>query len=298
VVLIAPLVIEQGTQFVDDLPGMIEGLQAWYRAQLTALAGSQLPIIGDIPFERGLELESEDVTAFVTEQIRALQPSWEDAIGLGRGVQTGLAILGYLVLTPVLTFYILRDFPSMQEWVSRLVPRDRREWTLGFLRRYDTLVGEYLRGQVLVALFVGLATGLGFWLVGFPNAVLLGVIAGVFNIVPYLGLVVSLVPALLIAVLTTPIWLSLLKVMGVFFAVQSLDSYFLSPKIIGDRVGLHPVWVMLAIIAFGSFFGIIGLLLAIPLAVLIKLLIVNMLATYKRSVYYRQADAVRDSEEV
>lgn len=298
VVLIAPLVIEQGTQFVNDLPGMIEGLQVWYRAQLTALAGSQLPIISDIPFERGLELESEDVTAYVTEQVRALQPSWEDAIGLGRGVQTALAILGYLVLTPVLTFYILRDFPTMQEWVSRLVPRDRREWTLGFLRRYDTLVGEYLRGQVLVALFVGLATGLGFWLVGFPNAVFLGVVAGVFNIVPYLGLVVSLVPALLIAVLTTPIWLSLLKVMGVFFAVQSLDSYFLSPKIIGSRVGLHPVWVMLAIIAFGSFFGIIGLLLAIPLAVLIKLLIINMLATYKRSVYYRQADAVRDSEEV
>jgi predicted PurR-regulated permease PerM len=128
---------------------------------------------------------------------------------------------------------------------------------------------------------------LGFWIVGFPNAVLLGVVAGVFNIVPYLGLIVSLIPALLIALLTPPLWLSLLKVAGVFFVVQSLDSYFISPKIVGDRVGLHPVWVMFAIIGFASVFGVVGLLLAIPLAVLVKLVIENSVATYKASVYYR-----------
>ena len=295
-ILIVPLVIEQGSRFIEDLPGMIEGVQAWYQAQVRALANSRLPLVREIAFERALEVESEDVVEFLSEQIEALGLSWENAIGLGRGLQTVLTILGYLVLTPVLTFYLLRDFPSLKGWVGRMVPRDHRERTLSFFRRYDRLVGEFLRGQLLVALFVGVATGLGFWLVGFPNAVLLGVVAGVFNIVPYLGLVVSLIPALLIAVLTAPVWLSLLKVAGVFFAVQALDGYFLSPKIIGDRVGLHPVWVMLAILAFGSFFGIIGLLLAIPLAVLIKLLIVNSVATYKKSVYYRQAETVRDEE--
>jgi predicted PurR-regulated permease PerM len=167
------------------------------------------------------------------------------------------------------------------------LPPGRRDGTLSFLHRYDVLLGEYLRGQLLVATFVGIATGVGFWIVGFPNAVLLGVIAGVFNIVPYLGLIVSLIPALLIALLTPPFWLSLLKVAGVFFVVQSLDSYFFSPKIVGDRVGLHPVWVMLAIIGFASVFGIVGLLLAIPIAVLIKLVIENMIARYKGSVYYR-----------
>ncbi|HUP00102.1 MAG TPA: AI-2E family transporter [Gemmatimonadota bacterium] len=296
--LIVPLVVEQGTRFVEDLPEMIEGAQSWYRAQITGLANSRIPIIRDIQFERALEVDSEDVVAYLSRQIEALGISWENAIGLGRGLQTALTILGYLILTPVLTFYLLRDFPSLQEWVSRVVPRDRRDRTLAFLRRYDKLVGEFLRGQLLVALLVGIATGVGFWLVGFPNAVLLGVVAGVFNVVPYLGLVVSLVPALLIALLTPPLWFSILKVAGVFFAVQSLEAYFLSPKIIGDRVGLHPVWVMLAILAFGSFFGIIGLLLAIPLAVLIKLLIVNTVATYKKSVYYRQAETVRDDEAV
>jgi predicted PurR-regulated permease PerM len=295
-VLVIPMVFEQGRQFLEDLPEMLAGLQRWYEAQIQALVDSPLPLIRDIQFERALEIESRDVMAFVSEQIRALQPSWGAAIGLGRGVQTAFTILGYIVLTPVLTFYLLRDFHSIERWVGRLVPRDHRKRTMSFLNTYDKLLGEYLRGQLLVALFVGLATGIGFWIVGFPNAVLLGVIAGVFNIVPYLGLVVSLIPALFIALVTVPVWISLLKVAGVFLVVQAFDGYFLSPKIVGDRVGLHPVWVMLAIIAFGSFFGLTGLLLAIPLAVLIKLLIQNTFSAYQKSVYYREADSVHDEE--
>jgi len=288
--LIGPLVVEQGQQFVADLPRMLEGLEAWYRAQVTALARSNAPLLRDIAFERALEVESRDLGQYLLDAIRDLNPSWETAMGLGRGVQTALTILGYVILTPVLTFYLLRDFRSVGRTVSDVLPHGRRGNTLEFLHRYDRLLGEYLRGQLLVAFFVGVATATGFWIVGFPNAILLGVVAGVFNIVPYLGLIVSLVPALLIALLTPPLWLSLLKVAGVFFAVQSLDGYFLSPKIVGDRVGLHPVWVMFAIIGFGSLFGIVGLLLAIPLAVLVKLVVENTLTTYKASVYYRPDD--------
>ena len=191
----------------------------------------------------------------------------------------------------------MRDFPSVGRAIAQILPPARRDGALSFLHRYDVLLGEYLRGQLLVATFVGIATAVGFWIVGFPNAILLGVIAGVFNIVPYLGLIVSLVPAALIALLTPPLWLSALKVAGVFFVVQSLDSYFFSPKIVGDRVGLHPVWVMLAIIGFASVFGLVGLLLAIPIAVLIKLVIENMVGKYKGSVYYRDTDAPLPAEE-
>jgi predicted PurR-regulated permease PerM len=285
--LIGPLVAAQGAQFLTDLPQILDELRAWYNAQVMGLANSQLPILRDVPFVRALDVESRDVGQYLLDEIRRLHPSWEAAMGVGRGLQTGLTILGYLVLTPVLAFYLLRDFPSMGRAIEQILPPTRREGTLLFLRRYDRLLGEYLRGQLLVATFVGIATGLGFSIVGFPNAVLLGVVAGIFNIVPYLGLIVSLIPALLIALLTPPLWLSLLKVAGVFFVVQSLDSYFISPKIVGDRVGLHPVWVMFAIIGFASVFGIVGLLLAIPLAVLVKLVIENSVATYKASVYYR-----------
>lgn len=297
-VLLVPMVVEQGSQFARDLPRMIADLQNWSRAVVEGLAASQLPVIRDIPFERALEIETRDVQAYLSERAQELRLGWEDAIGLGRGLQTALTVLGYMVLTPVLTYYLLRDFPSLTLWAARLVPRDHRDRTLGFLSSYDTLLGEYLRGQLLVAALVGLATGLGFWIVGFPNAILLGVIAGVFNIVPYLGVVVSLVPALLIAILTPPLWVSLLKVAGVYIFVNALETYVLSPRIIGARVGLHPVWVMLAILAFGSFFGFVGLLIAIPLAVLIKLLVSGTVTRYRESVYYREADAVVDEEVV
>ena len=295
--LIGPLVAEQAAQFVTDLPRILNELRAWYNAQIMALANSQRPVLRDIPFERALDVESRDVGQFVLDEIRRLHPSWEAAMGLGRGLQTGLTILGYVVLTPVLTFYLLRDFPSIGRAVGQILPPTRREGSLSFLHRYDRLLGEYLRGQLVVAIFVGIATGVGFWIVGFPNAVLLGVIAGIFNIVPYLGLIVSLIPAALIALLTPPLWLSALKVAGVFFVVQSLDSYFFSPKIVGDRVGLHPVWVMFAIIGFASVFGFVGLLIAIPLAVLIKLVIENTVATYKGSVYYQDIDDGLSGEE-
>lgn len=295
--LIGPLVAAQGAQFLTDLPRIMNELRAWYNAQVMALARSQLPILRDVPFERALDVESRDVGQFLLDEIQRLNPSWEAAMGLGRGLQTGLTILGYVVLTPVLTFYLLRDFPSIGRGLSQILPPARREGTLSFLRRYDQLLGEYLRGQLLVATFVGIATALGFWIVGFPNAILLGVIAGIFNIVPYLGLIVSLVPAALIALLTPPLWLSALKVAGVFFVVQSLDSYFFSPKIVGDRVGLHPVWVMFAIIGFASVFGFVGLLIAIPLAVLIKLVIENTVATYKDSVYYQVDESFSVVEE-
>ena len=294
--LIGPLVAAQGAQFLTDLPRILEELRTWYNAQVMSLANSQLPLLRDIAFERALDVESRDVGQYLLDEIQRLNPSWETAMGVGRGLQTGLTILGYVILTPVLTFYLLRDFPSVGRAVAQILPPGRRDASLSFLHRYDELLGEYLRGQLLVATFVGIATGVGFWIVGFPNAVLLGVIAGVFNIVPYLGLIVSLVPALLIALLTPPFWLSLLKVGGIFFVVQSLDSYFFSPKIVGDRVGLHPVWVMFAIVGFASVFGIVGLLLAIPMAVLIKLVIETMIARYKGSVYY-QDDAKTFTEE-
>lgn len=294
IILLVPLVMHQGADFLEDLPRMVEELEAWYAARISALAESPLPVIRDIPFERALEMDTADVSAWLADRVADLRPGWETAVGLGQGVQTALTILGYLVLTPVLAFYLIRDFPAMKSSLAGVLPKDRRETTLNFFRQYDELLGEYLRGQLLVAAFVGLATGVGLWILGFPNAVLLGVIAGVFNIVPYLGLVVSVIPALVIALVTPPLWVSLLKIAIVFFSVQAIDAYVISPRIIGERVGLHPVWIMLAIIAAGTFFGLVGLLLAIPIAVLIKLVIHRSVIQYKRSVYYKDAASVTE----
>ena len=207
-------------------------------------------------------------------------------LGAGRGLSTVLTILGYLVLTPILSFYLLRDYDGIVARLSSLIPRANAPKILEFGREYDRLLSRYLRGQLLAAAVVGVITGLGFWIVGFPYALLLGVVAGVFNIVPYLGLIVSLIPALLIAVFSGAILLSLGKIAVVFAVVQLLDGAVIGPRIVGESVGLHPVWVILALAVASFFWGFVGLLLAIPLAVLIKLLIHAALARYQSSRLY------------
>ncbi len=121
------------------------------------------------------------------------------------------------------------------------------------------------------------------FLTGFPYALLLGIMAGVFNIIPYVGLILTLIPALVIALFTPDPVLGLGKAIGVFVVVQLLDGAVLSPKIVGESVNLHPVWVILALSVFGFFFGFVGLLLAVPLAVLLKLILTYSLQRYRRS---------------
>jgi predicted PurR-regulated permease PerM len=129
-------------------------------------------------------------------------------------------------------------------------------------------------------------TWLGLWIAGFPYPALVGAVAGVFNLVPYLGLVVSAVPAILIALLSGNIVASLIKAAIVFAVVQTIDSSVTGPRITGGSVGLHPVWVILAIAVGSFFFGFVGLLLAMPAAVFIKLIVREALKRYRHSDVY------------
>jgi predicted PurR-regulated permease PerM len=207
-----------------------------------------------------------------------------------------LTVLGYVVLTPVLTFYILRDWDVLTAKTQALVPPQRRGGVLAFVREYDDLLSRYLRGQVLAAATVGVATWLILWALDFPYSGLVGAVAGVFNVVPYLGLIVSLVPALLIALLSGSVAVSLLKVAVAFAAVQALDGAVIGPRIVGGSVGLHPVLVILALAVGGFFFGFVGLLIAVPGAVLLKLLLRRGLARYRASAAFQQPNAAPRSE--
>jgi predicted PurR-regulated permease PerM len=130
---------------------------------------------------------------------------------------------------------------------------------------------------------VGVLTWLGLRLVQFPYSGLVGAVAGVFNLVPYLGLIVSIVPVIIIALLSGSVLISLVKAGAVFVVVQLIDSTVTGPRIVGGSVGLHPVWVMLALAVGGFFFGFVGLLLAMPAAVFVKLLLREGVARYRSS---------------
>ncbi|MBK8005510.1 MAG: AI-2E family transporter [Gemmatimonadetes bacterium] len=199
---------------------------------------------------------------------------------------TIFGFLGYLVVTPVVAFYLLRDWQPLLTFLEELIPPARRPALVAFLEEYDLSLGKFVRGQLIEATLVGVLTGGGLAVLGVPNALLIGVVAGLFNLVPYIGLAISAVPALVVA-LTMPdpvggLW----RVGLVFFIVQFIDGSVTGPRIVGDSVGLHPVVVMLALAFGGAMLGFAGLLLAVPLAVLLKLLGTRLMARYRASAVY------------
>ncbi len=273
--------IERVPELIEALVGRLEAL----RARLLSLDLS--PAVDDALLGRLREIDADDLVALVEARSADLiRQAWSGVLGVGRGVGVLLTVLGYTVLTPVLTFYLLRDFDRLRHGAMDLFPRDRRERWSAFLAEYNELVARYLRGQVMVAIIVGVLTWLGLWALGFPYSGLIGATAGVFNLVPYLGLIVSLIPAVLIALISGAIGASLLKIAVVFGIVQFLDSSVVGPRIVGDSVGIHPVWIMLALALGGFWFGFAGLLLAVPAAALIKLLARVGLERYRRSAVY------------
>lgn len=288
-----PALSAQLARFIEAFPEIlrtaVERVDAWR----IELARRDLPYLDEQEMlARMREIRPEAVVEYLQARQAAIaQRIWGGIMGAGRGLTAILTMLGYIFLTPILSFYLLRDYDRIKQAGASLIPHDRREAWLAFAREYDHLLSRYLRGQLIAAAAVGVLTGVGFWIVGFPYALLLGVVAGVFNIVPYLGLIVSLFPALIIALFSGSVLLSLGKILLVFGVVQLLDGSVIGPRIVGQSVGLHPVWVILALAVSGFFFGFVGLLLAIPLAVLVKLLIAYGLARYRASDLYRGADA-------
>ena len=207
-------------------------------------------------------------------------------LGIGRGIGAVLTVVGYFVLLPILTYYLLRDWDALRERIEELLPRAYRDRVVAMAVEYDRLLGRYLRGQVLLASCVGVIIGLGFWVTGFPYALLLGLLAGILNFVPYLGLIASLLAAMLIALFSGHFLGGLLKIAIVFGVEQVLES-ILGPRIVGQSVGLHPVWVILSLALFSFFFGFVGLLLAVPAAVFLKLVLAAALRRYQVSRWFR-----------
>jgi predicted PurR-regulated permease PerM len=280
-----PALINQVEALIQRLPAAAARVVEWMTQTRESAQRWNLPFLSDDVIARWLD--PERIAEYVQSRQEAIaQAGWGTVTGLGRGFGVVLSILGFLVLTPVLMIYLLKDFDNIRLRVADLVPNTRREGWLAFAAEYDSLLSRFLRGQLIAAALVGVLTWLGLWIAGVPYAGLVGAVAGVFNLVPYLGLVVSVVPVVIIALLSGS-FLSIIIRAGIVFAiVQTIDSTIAGPRIVGGSVGLHPVWVILALALGGAFFGFVGLLIAMPAAVLIKLLLRHGLARYRASAMF------------
>jgi predicted PurR-regulated permease PerM len=284
-----PALTAEITDFIRKSPALVQQATLQLERLQNTLATRNFPILDEQGLlERLRSVRPEQMVAYLQGQQQALARGvWGAVLGVGRGLGAILSLLGYVFLTPILVFYLLRDWPQLQEKVAELVPAPQKDAVLGFAREYDRLLSSYLRGQVLAAAIVGVLTWLLLALLGFPHALLLGVIAGVFNLVPYLGLVVTAVPGVVLALFEPDPGIALAKLALVFVFVQIMDGAVVGPKIVGESVGLHPVTVILALSVFGFFFGFVGMLIAVPLAVLVKMIGNMALERYRASRLFR-----------
>ncbi len=289
VVLGIPALGEQVGDLIRRSPEFLHRLAGWGEALRLRVLKVDLPLVDEEALlERLRSVDSATVIAYLEERKAMIgERIWVGILGLGRGVGSVVSILGYVVLTPILTFYLLRDYDRLTERVRELLPRRSRDAVVSLAAEYDRLLSRYLRGQITVALTIGVVTALGLSIVRFPHALFLGVLVALFSVVPYLGLLMSLLPAIFIALVSGNVVASLLKVLVVYGVAQGLEGAVVSPRIVGESVGLHPVWVVLALAVGGFFFGFVGLLIAVPAAVGVKLLVLRGVDRYRTSSLFQ-----------
>ncbi|RNC29319.1 MAG: hypothetical protein AWM53_00672 [Candidatus Dichloromethanomonas elyunquensis] len=187
-----------------------------------------------------------------------------------------LTYIGLMILSPILAIYFLLDWNKLTDGIIRLVPAKMRgEWHR-LLQEVDFIIQGYIQGNMIDALLVGLIIGFGVKLMGMEYALLIGVICGITNLIPYFGPILGGIPSVLLALSKSPIMA--VKVALVVFIVQQIDGNIINPRLMSSKVGLHPLWVVFALLAGGELDGILGMLIAIPLAAIIRIIF--------REIYY------------
>lgn len=261
--LLIPMLERQVSRFIEQLPNYV----SWFRMRATPWLEARM----------GVELSSFDTQRIVD----LLQQHWREAGGVAAMVvgalsKSGFAVLAWIVnimMIPVVTFYLLRDWDLLVERIRRLLPRPIEPTVSQLARESDIVLGGFLRGQLSVMVALGLIYTLGLWAVGIDLALLIGMTAGLISFVPYLGTIVGMVAAVVAAVVQYQDFLHVALVLGVFGIGQLLEGFVLTPWLVGDRIGLHPVAVIFAVLAGGQLFGFLGILLALPVASIVMVLL-------------------------
>lgn len=208
---------------------------------------------------------------------------------LGYATRSGLALIGVgiaVVLVPVVTFYLLRDWDKLVAHVDELLPRGAQPTIRRLARETDSVLGAFVRGQLLVMVGLAIFYAVALKLVGLQLGPLIGMIAGLVSFVPYLGFIVGIVASIIAVLVQFHDTFHLVLVLVVFGIGNLLESYVLVPKLVGDRIGLHPVAVIFAVLAFGELFGFIGVLLALPMASIAVVLLRFLRERYEASPLY------------
>ena len=276
--IILPMLARELAALLRDVPTFILWLQQNTSPWLVTTFGID-------PFE----IKLDDLTGRIKDH-------WQEAGGMLTAILSGatrsgfafLATLGSIGLTPVVAFYMIRDWDRLMDGLRAMIPRNLEPTFVGLTRECDEVLSAFLRGQLLVMTLLGCIYAVGLTIVGLQLAILIGLLAGLMSIVPYLGFVVGILVAFTVAFFQYQDITYLAYVALVFGLGQALESTVLTPWLVGDKIGLHPVAVIFAVLAGGQLFGFVGILLALPVAAVVMVFLRHLHGRYMLSGYYGQ----------
>ena len=283
--VVVPVLFREIGSLIRDIPAGIAWLQQ-------SASPYMLSTFGIDPFNVNLDILKD-----------RLSENWEKAGGLMGRIIAEISASGYILaatianiaLTPVVTFYMLRDWDEIVQRVKEMIPRDSVESVVSLLEECDEVLSAFLRGQMLIMILLGCIYALGLTMVGLKLAILIGLMAGLASIVPYLGFFVGIVAASIAAIFQFHDLIPLIYVAIVFAVGQMLEGMVLTPWLVGDRIGLHPVAVIFAVLAGGQLFGFIGILLALPVAAVLMVFARHLHLRYIASEYYADEPIIEDA---
>jgi predicted PurR-regulated permease PerM len=276
VVLVVPILGEQIAGFMHRLPDLIERVR-------TLIAQSNQSWLGSFIGEKLPEAQKSLGT------VAATAAGWITTFlgSLWSGGKALVSVISLLVITPIVAFYLLLDWDRMVSTIDDLVPVHHRETVRGLFREMDAAISGFVRGQALVCLILGVFYSVALIAIGLNFGLLIGITAAVLSFAPYIGTMVGFLLATGVALAQFwPDWVMVLVAAGIFIAGQAVEGNFLQPYLVGKEIGLHPVWLMFSLLAFGVLFGFVGLLVAVPVAAAIGVMVRFLVRQYRASAYY------------
>ena len=268
-----PHITEQIKLFVSKLPTYKQALETKLTATFPEF--STLGLVSEIKSRAGSPDLS--VVSYISKNIKNI-------IG-----QIGVVFefFSVLLITPIVVFYLLRDWDVIVAKVDSVIPRRHQDTVHMLMEQVDERISGFLRGQSMVCLTLGVFYGVALSIYGLEFGLLIGLFTGIMSFIPYVGMAIGMVLGIAVAIVQFNDAVAVLGVLGIFLVGQFIEGNFLTPKMVGEKVGLSAVWVIFALMAGGTLFGFVGLLFAIPIASIIAVLIIFFVGRYKDSVFYQ-----------
>ncbi len=279
-VTIAPLLYQQIEALISDIPGYAKSLQQFYALKVA-------------PFQQKLGggAASAQSPDFMSEIMKGFSNVLRDVgVGILKSSKAVVGLISFIVITPVVTFYLVRDWDNITEKFDALLPRNHHDVITEQMTLIDQTLSGFLRGQLTVCTMLGTFYAVALWIAGLKYAVMIGLLAGLLIIIPYVGTMFSGALAIGLAYLQFGgDAASVGTIAAIFIFGQIVEGNFLTPKIVGEKVGLHPVWLIFGMMAGGALIGFVGVLLAVPLTAILGVLIRFVIGQYKESTLYQGA---------